>query len=312
MIQYKLAACPEARALPLPTDPQRLEVSTTMRYGVFTVMTPEWGLQEVAENLAQLGYDGIEWRVQAVDREIPADAPVSYWGHNRATVDLAQVVDLAPELKRMTEHAGLLVCALTSYLQVAQVAEIEQVMRAAQIVGSPRIRVNAPRYDRTREYGELFAETTEHLREVQSLAEEYGIQADLEIHMGNIIPSAGLAHRLVSAFDPEYVGVIYDPGNMIHEGYENWRMGMQLLGPYLHHVHAKNAVWEPTGTLSDGTVTWACNHYAMRRGVANWHQIMDDLQAVGYDDWVSFEDFSDDEPTWEKCLSNLAYLRALE
>jgi sugar phosphate isomerase/epimerase len=174
------------------------------------------------------------------------------------------------------------------------------------------VRVNAPRYDRTRSYRELFDVTTGHLREVETLARTYGVQADLEIHMGNIMPSAGLAHRLISPFDPELIGVIYDPGNMIHEGYENWRMGMQLLGPYLHHVHAKNAVWEPMGTLADGTVAWQCSHYAMRRGIANWHQIMDDLKAVGYDGWICFEDFSGDEPTWEKCRSNLAYLKALE
>ena len=130
--------------------------------------------------------------------------------------------------------------------------------------------------------------------------------------MGNMIPSAGLAHRLISQFDPEIVGVIYDPGNMVHEGFENWRMGMELLGPYLHHVHAKNAVWERVETLEDGTITWQCNHASVRKGVANWHEIMDDLKAVGYDGWISFEGFSADEPTWEKCRSNLAYLKALE
>jgi len=283
-----------------------------MKYAVFTVMTPEWDLQETAHNLSQLGYDGVEWRVQVVPEAIPPGTPISYWGYNKATVDLNHVVELAPEIKQLCQEAGLEICSLTSYLQVSQTEEIEQVMQAAQIAGSPRIRVNVPRYDRTRSYHDLFAETTRHLREVERLTREYTTQADLEIHMGNIIPSAGLAHRLVSQFNPEYIGVIYDPGNMVHEGYENWRMGMELLGPYLHHVHAKNAVWEQAGSLEDGTILWRCNHHALRKGVANWHEIMDDLKAIGYDGWLSFEDFSAEEPTWEKCRSNLAYLRALE
>jgi sugar phosphate isomerase/epimerase len=283
-----------------------------MKYGVFTVMTPEWDLAEVAQNLAQLGYDGVEWRVQAVPDEIPAGTQVSYWGYNKATVDLNRVVELAPEVKRISEEAGLEICSMTSYLQVGQLEEVERVMQAAQIVGSPRIRVNVPRYDRTRNTNDLFAEATEHLGEVEKLARAYGVQADLEIQMGNMIPSAGLAHRLVSQFDPEVVGVIYDPGNMVHEGYENWRMGMELLGPYLHHVHAKNAVWEEVETLEDGTAVWRCNHASVRRGVANWHEIMADLKSVGYDGWLSFEDFSSEEPTREKCRNNLAYLKALE
>jgi len=283
-----------------------------MKYAAFTVMTPEWDLQETVHHLAQLGYDGVEWRVQTVPDEIPVGTPISYWGYNRATVDLKRVVELATEVRRISEEAGLEICSLTSYLQAGQAEEVEQVMQAAKIMGCPRIRVNAPRYDRTRDYNGLFAETTEHLREVEKLARKHSIEANLEIHMGNIIPSAGLAHRLVSQFDPQLIGVIYDPGNMVHEGYEAWRMGLELLGPYLHHVHVKNAVWEQVESLEDGTLLWQCNHAPVRKGVANWHEIMADLKAVGYDGWLSFEDFSSEESTWEKCCNNLAYLKALE
>lgn len=283
-----------------------------MKYAAFTVMTPEWDLQEAVHNLAQLGYNGVEWRVQAMPDEVPVGTPISYWGYNRATVDLKQIVELAPEVRSISQEAGLEICSLTSYLQVGQAEEVERVMQAAQIMGCPRMRVNVPRYDRTRHYNDLFAETTEHLREIEKLARKHSIEANLEIHMGNIIPSAGLAHRLISQFDPEFIGVIYDPGNMVHEGYENWRMGLELLGPYLHHVHVKNAVWEQVETLGDGTLVWHCNHAPVRKGIANWHEIMADLKAVGYDGWLSFEDFSSDEPTWEKCRNNLAYLKALE
>jgi len=283
-----------------------------MKYAVFTVMTPEWDPCQVAQNLCELGYDGVEWRVQTVPEDIPAGTPVSYWGYNKATVDIKQVVELAPEVQRISQQAGLEICSLTSYLEVGQTEGVERVMRAARMVGSPRVRVNVPPYDRSRNYNDLFTDTTRHLREVEKLAREYGVQADLEMHMGNIIPSAGLAHRLISPFDPEVVGVIYDPGNMVHEGYESWRMGMELLGPYLHHVHAKNAVWEKAEALQDGSVLWRCNHAPLRKGVANWHEIMADLKAVGYDGWLSFEDFSTEEPTREKCRNNLAYLKALE
>ena len=48
----------------------------------------------------------------------------------------------------------------------------------------------------------------------------------------NLCPSASLAHRLVSAFDPDLVGAILDPGNMAQEGFENYHIGAELLGPY--------------------------------------------------------------------------------
>jgi sugar phosphate isomerase/epimerase len=102
--------------------------------------------------------------------------------------------------------------------------------------------------------------------------------------------------RAGSQFDPQYIGVIYDPGNMVHEGYECWRLGMELLGPYLHEVHAKNAIWE----AADGTVLRQPHFSGMHSGFANWQQIMEDLKAVGYDGWIAFEDFSEDEGDIEK------------
>jgi sugar phosphate isomerase/epimerase len=292
-------------------------------------MTPEWSLAEAASNLAELGYDGIEWRVQTLPRNLPQDAPFDYWGNNRSTVDLERVIELAPEIRRITEGAGLEFCSLATYLYAEQLDEIERVMRAAQIMGCPRMRVQTPPYERTRNYNDLYAETTEYLRQVEVLARQYGVQANIETHMGGITVSAALAHRLVAPFDPEYIGVIYDPGNMMHEGYECWRMGLELLGPYLHEVHAKNGFWEQVDRLpeaspydtnrlvdantEDGTLLWRPHYAALRAGYANWQEIMGDLAEIGYDGWIAFEDFTDDEgATWEKCARNLAYLKSYE
>ncbi len=214
-------------------------------------------------------------------------------------------------------------------VEAHQLEAIDQLMQGAKALGAPRIRVGTPSYDRTRNYNELFAETSEHLKAIQDLAKQYNIAAAVETHHGNITASASLAHRLVSQFDPGYIGVLYDPGNMIHEGYENWRMGLELLGPYLHEVHAKNALRERIDDIpadrmmtpiepsekqaADGTVLWHAHFSEMSTGIANWQQIMADLKAVGYDGWIAFEDFSQSNgDTRDKCVQNLAYLKNYE
>jgi sugar phosphate isomerase/epimerase len=268
---------------------------------------------------------------EAIWQRIPEEArqQARYWMNNRSTISPAEINARALEIKQLTEGAGLAFCSLASYLGVHQYAEIEAVMQAAQVMGCPRVRVHTPSYDRSRSYNELYAETVGHLREVERLAKRYGLAADVETHFGNITASAALMHRLVSHFDPEHVGVIYDPGNMVYEGYECWKMGFELLGPYLHEVHAKNAHWTPVGAgapgalgmgpkptdkqLADGTTVWAPNFTTMWGGFANWQQIMEDLAAVGYDGWIAFEDFSETGLTLkEKCAANLAYLRNYE
>ncbi|MNH42928.1 hypothetical protein D3C79_1047240 [compost metagenome] len=66
------------------------------------------------------------------------------------------------------------------------------------------------------------------------------------MHFGNIAPSASLARQLVDGFDAKHIGVIYDPGNMVYEGFEQYKLGLEVLGEYLGHVHVKNAIWSRT------------------------------------------------------------------
>jgi len=281
-----------------------------MKFAVFTVMTPEWDLTTAAHQIAKAGYDGVEWRVQRVDFT-RADEPPSFWGNNRATVPVNRIEEEAERVRKITEAAGLELAPLASYLNVAEFDRIQAVFRAAQRMGAPAVRVNVDRYDRTRRYQELYEETLVRLRPVVALARETGVKALVELHFGSICPSASLAYRLLSHFDPRDIGAIYDPGNMIAEGMENWRMGMELLGEYLAHVHVKNQIWRVDHIGPDGTFIWRCQAAPLREGIVNWREVLADLHAVGYDGWLSFEDFSTALPTEQKLVENLAYIQGL-
>jgi len=164
-----------------------------------------------------------------------------------------------------------------------------------------------PRYDGGRRYNELFRETVERFADAEDLAGKYEVKANVEIHFGTICPSASSAYRLVSNFDPRYVGVIYDPGNMIYEGYENWRLGIELLWSYLAHVHIKNARWE----LSSGAgkvKRWRPVMCSLSEGFLDWREVILALEKVGYEGWLSFEDFSKGD-TITKLMQNLNYMK---
>ncbi len=281
-----------------------------MKFAVFTVMTPEWDLATAARRIAAAGYDGIEWRVQRVDPACASEPP-SFWGNNRATVPVDGIEEEAERVRQITEAAGLEMAPLASYLNVAELDRIKAVFRAAQRMGAPAVRVNLDRYDRSRRYQALYGEAIARLEPVVALARETGVKALVELHFGNICPSAGLAHRLLSHFDPRDIGAIYDPGNMVAEGMENWRLGMELLGEYLAHVHIKNQAWQVDHTEPDGTVVWRCQAAPLREGIVNWREVLADLRAVGYDGWLSFEDFSTASPTEQKIAENLAYIKGL-
>ncbi len=279
-----------------------------MKYSIFTVMAPEFTPEELVGKLAPLGYDGVEWRVVTV---LKKEKEISFWSGNKCSFSLQTLEEKADYVKSITEKENLEICNLATYLKVDELERIEKVMQAAKVVACPQIRVSTPFYERGLNYNDLFEKTQESLKKVEKLASKYGIKALLELHMGSIIPSASAAYRLVSLFDPDCIGVVYDPGNMVYEGYENWQMGIQLLGEYLAHVHVKNSSWAIEKKDENGIFFWKPTSARLKEGIVEWKQVMDDLKAVGYEGYLSFEDFSD-VPTEEKLAENIEYLKSLE
>jgi sugar phosphate isomerase/epimerase len=62
-------------------------------------------------------------------------------------------------------------------------------------------------------------------------------------------------------------------------------MGLELLGPYLDYVHAKNIAW----VREDGKWRWV--FASMEGGQVDWAEVMRALDLVGYSGTISFENF---------------------
>ncbi len=87
-------------------------------------------------------------------------------------------------------------------------------------------------------------------------------------------------------------------------------MALELLGPYLSHVHAKNCMWVQTGDR-DGAARWEWRMAPVNQGQADWRKITAALKKVGYEGWLSFEDFSEGE-TRAKLADGLSCLKRVE
>ncbi|MCD1260562.1 sugar phosphate isomerase/epimerase [Paenibacillus athensensis] len=269
-----------------------------MKLSVFTVATPELMPEELAAAAREAGLDGIEWRY----KEIPADAlqeAPSFWRHNLCSIDPATDEAGLARFRHAAEAHGLRSISVTPYLACGDIAGTERVMQAARALGASFIRVGVPWYDGSRSYGDLYKEAVAYLGEVQELARQYGVRGLVETHHQTITPSAGLAHRLVAAFDPALIGVLHDAGNMVHEGFEHYRMGLELLGPHLAHVHVKNAAWVQDGVRADGSPQWRAVWTPIREGVVDWPQLLGVLRDIGYDGYLGVEDFSGRLPARE-------------
>jgi sugar phosphate isomerase/epimerase len=276
-----------------------------MRFAVFTVSLPEWTPEEAVGQLAGLGYDGVEWRIA----DDPPRAVPGFWQGNRCTFPQSGFVEDAPRIRALTEAAGLAMPAIGSYARAADVARVETVLRGAAALGTPMARIQVPEYDGQVGYVELWERARRDFRVVERLAQTHGVKALVEIHHGTIVPSASAARRFLEGFDPEWVGAIYDPGNMVWEGHEQYRLGLETLGPYLAHVHAKNSSWRQSGRRADGSRAWQAEWAALDAGIVDLRGLFAALRQVGYDGWVSVEDFTTERPLAERVRVNLRYLR---
>lgn len=280
-----------------------------MKYAVFTVSTPDYMPEEAVRRIKDAGYDGIEWRVQ--DDPSSVDNP-TFWSGNRATLPLTGFERDAEKWRALSEDAGLETPAIATYVKCNEPDRAELAMKGASALGAPALRIQVPHYDGTESFSKLWDASVQEYRVIAELSAQHGVKALVELHHRTIVPSASAARRFLDGLDPAHVGAIHDAGNMIHEGWEHPRLAFETLGPYLAHVHMKNTRWEPGEVLDDGTVRWTATWAPVPEGIADVRSIMGALRAVGYDAWITFEDFSTDHPVEANLERNLAYIKAIE
>jgi sugar phosphate isomerase/epimerase len=277
-----------------------------MKYSVFTVCMPEYRLEKVPGLLAKWGYDGVEWRV--VDQE---DAPKpGFWRGNKATVPESKALAMAAEVTRMTKAAGLEMPGLGTYCG-ADVKKVPYLMEVAQAMGVRNIRVSTPYYDGTKSYNQMWKQAQKDYARIEKLAAKFKVRSSVEMHPNTLTPSASASLRFLSPFDPKQVGVIYDIGNLPREGLENWRAGIEMLGKYLTYIHMKNGLWFKSAKEPDGTVKWSYKASSLKTGQMDLGKFMEVLVGLGYDGWISLEDFSPGSSK-RKLTQDIAYLKGLE
>jgi sugar phosphate isomerase/epimerase len=239
-----------------------------MKHSVFTVLLPEKDLDQVFELLKELGYDGVELRVND-------DYHVSAGG---ILLSVKRIREL------MTRH-GLEIPVLATYLSIRDSKALLPVYEAAELLGSGGIRVSlGPALDGRRAYWSALEETRKDLEAFLKAVGSFKAKTLFEVHFKTLISSPSLAYLLLQPFDPAKVGIIYDPGNMIIEGREDWTVGVEVLKGYLGHVHVKNVSWQKQGTAWN----WVLDE--LEHGMVDWPGVFDALRKVNYAGYISNED----------------------
>lgn len=272
-----------------------------MKLSVYTLACPEFTPAQAAAKVAALGMDGIEWRVANVPAEIKFDPRDGgrFWGANHATLPLAGLENAARAAAAITRDNGLETSFLAGGADPSDLDSVKAQMSAATILGAPAIRVGPGSLE-----GDHLSAAFDAGRRawdgVEKTAAQMGVKAVVETHHYGLMPSASAARRFMEGRDPACCGVLYDPGNMAFDGYERPEYGLQMILPWLAHVHVKTARPMITGADERRCLQWGHRWCTLREGIVDWAGQIEALRKLGYDGYLSLEDFNPDTQAEEK------------
>lgn len=269
---------------------------------LYTLLAREVSLEEAVSLAANAGFDAVDIRMR--DDGI----------HIVPEITAAE----AEDVRALVEDAGLHISGLTTYWEAGKVdreearVELDGIARAldtAAVLGAGFVRISSADYGRAHDYEVCRAAFRDQIARVARMAAPYGIVVTPEQHGGRYIASAGQCMDMLRGLEHANLGIVFDPGNAVSEGFERPWVQVRMLGGWIRNVHVKNrmtAEGDPRNhaRLPGGNVR-------VDEGVLDWDEIADELVAIGYDGYLTAEDFAEFDSLEEKFAWNAEFLRGL-
>ena len=140
------------------------------------------------------------------------------------------------------------------------------------------------------------------------MAASHGLVVSIEQHGGRLTASAGQCLDLLRGVANDSLGVVYDPGNAVREGFERPKVQVEMLGPMIKAVHIKNCM---TKSADAPQVVIPVDQTRVDQGVLDWAEIIAEVKRIGFDDYLTLEDFASFDSLEEKFRYDVEYLRTL-
>src|SRR5438093_10682166 len=165
----------------------------------------------------------------------PADASSLVSAHNYQGLfcqgDLGTIAGFAQQRSIMGQAAPV-ITSVGFAPDDRNAVDPEHAAAAAETLGAAGVRIcSVPIRGQT--YSAAYDATVRLCEVYSQAAQRRGLKLLLHQRWGTLTPSASQLHRVLSNFDPLVVGCVYDAGSMTIEGYEEYRIGLEILGSYI-------------------------------------------------------------------------------
>ena len=198
-------------------------------------------------------------------------------------IDHANAPALLPEIKKVFDRYSLSLKTLVTGL-IEPDAEADRLLGTASSIGVEKVRLGFFNVRPHQKYQECFDTARARLARMEKLLARHGIKGSLQIHSGDYLETnASSTVRLLEVFDPQWLGVQYDPGHLAATG-ESIRLALDIIGNYLHSVNVKSPRWEYTINPDTGRLQYQVIWVPLKDGMLNVPLLLEELDRVGYKD----------------------------
>lgn len=195
---------------------------------VFTKPFNSLTFDELADRIAELGFDGIE-------------APIRKGGH----IEPEAVPDELPKLVEALRKRNLEITVMTSDINDPNDPLTEKVLKTASKLGIRRYRMKYFKYDFDKPILKQINKWRPQIEDLAALNRELKVTALYQNHAGRNYLGAPLwdLSKLLQGISVDEIGVAYDIRHATAEGGMSWPVTYHMIRPHIDTVYVKDFVW---------------------------------------------------------------------
>ncbi|MCD0458482.1 sugar phosphate isomerase/epimerase family protein [Roseiconus lacunae] len=205
------------------------EQSQANPLAVFTKPFNSLSFEELAEEIAGLGFDGLE-------------APIRKGGH----IDPANVVDELPRLVEALAKHNLQVTVMASDINDASDPATERVIRTAATLGIKRYRMKYVKYSNDRSVADHIASWKSQFKDLAAVNHDYGVTGLYQNHAGVNYMGSSIwdLDQVLEGIAPSEIGMAYDIRHATVEGGTSWPTTYRMIRDHIDTVYVKDFAWD--------------------------------------------------------------------
>lgn len=272
----------------------------SIQFAVFTKPWKEISLEELADKVADLGFDAVEYPLRAGYQVQPSDGVA---GMKR--------------LREVFSSRGIKVASIAGGIDVRFVEGSNEVIGVDETLfegcreaGSKVIRI-CQNMDGALGFHKNIERIRREYDALLPLCEKYGVTLGVQMHCGESISNSAETYILLKDYDPKYIAAVWDSGHSGLAGNDP-RIALDMIWDQLCMVNFKAAYRYRTNGPEAVEAAWNEHWTTARNACGSWKAAVEYLKSRNYEGIVCMPaEYSDEAQVEVYTKEDLAYLKEL-